>query len=220
MAITKSIGTCCDEVIAELGFNSVDAKIDRRNVMVRMDAVRSELMGVLANGGVIGAGQTQIRATKGQPYEFNDIYYISRATPVSYDANRLRYYSEMPTDWVSMPNNNGIRIIRPKQTNVGSNYFIAQMAGASVAYGSLESANLGGMIGYEIEGNKLFYNNMPANQYSEILITYIPTLMALRETDILPADATFASILLDMTKNSFLVQLQKTEDKSVDSNSN
>lgn len=219
MAIPKSIGVAADQIIEELGFNSIDKRVDRRNIIVRMDAVRSELMGVLANGGVISSGQTMITA-KGRPYEFNDIYYTSKLTAVSYDTSRLRYFSVMPTDWVSMPNNNGIRTIRPKQTNVGSNYFIAQMAGASVAYGSLESANLAGMIGYEVEGKLLFYNNMPANQYSEVLVTYIPVLMALLETDTLPCDATFASILLDKTRDSFLIDKGTKEDKAVDSNSN
>ena len=215
------IGAAADQIIEELGYNSVDKKPDRRNIIVRMDAVRSELMGVLANGGVISSGQTQIRARQGQVYEFADVFYISRTTPVTYDTTRQRYYSDMPTEFVSFGSvNNGIRVIRPKHTNVGSNYFIAQMAGASVAYGSLESANLGGMIGYEIEGQKLFYNNMPANQYTDILITYIPTLLALNESDVLPCDSTFASILMDVTRERFMIQLQVPEDKTVDSNSN
>lgn len=215
------IGQAADEISTELGYNSIDRKPNRRNIIARMDAVRSELMGVLANGGVISSGQTQIYAKKGVVYEFADVFYISRTAAVNYDANRLRYYSDMPTDYLSFGSvNNGIRVIRPKQTNVGSNYFISQMAGASVAFGSLESANLGGMVGYEAEGQRLYYNNLPANQYTEILITYIPTLMALSETDILPADQTFMSILLDKTRDSFLIQKGTQEDKSVDSNSN
>lgn len=217
--MNKSIGVIADEIITELGYSSVDKKLDRRNVIVRLDAIRTELMGVLASGGVIASGQTQIRAGN-SPYEFNDVYYITRNLSIAFDESRERYVSTIPTDYVTFENNSGIRVIRPKKANTGSNYFINQRLGASVTYGSLESSNLGGMIGYEVEGKTIWWNNMPANVYTEVLITYIPTLLALSETDFLPCTGEFAAILLDKTKQAFMEQLQIKEDKLIDNASN
>lgn len=217
--MVKSIGVIADEIITELGYQSVDKKLDRRNVIVRLDAVRTELMGVLASGGVIASGQTQIRPTK-FPYEFNDVYYITSSMDITFDCNRGRYVSEIPTDYVTFESNSGIRLIRPKKAVVGSNYFIHQKLGASLSYGSLESSGLGGMIGFEIEGKTIWWNNMPANMYESVLITYIPTLLALKETDMLPCTGEFASILLDITKQKFIEQLGIQEDKVIDSTSN
>lgn len=215
-----TIGVFCDEIIKELGYDTVDKKLDRRNIIVRADAERAELMGVIAGGGAISAGQSHIRPTKGRVVNFPDIFYISRSTPVQFDTSRGKFFSNMPTDWLSFDGNNGIRVVRLAKDNVGSNYMVAQMAGAGVLFGSLESAQLGGQIGYEIEGTKLFYNNMPANQYNEVLVTYIPTLQALAETDILPCDATFAATLMAKTREAFMPQRQIPQDLANDGKSN
>lgn len=217
------IGAAADQIIAELGYQSVEKKLDRRNVIVRMDAVRSELMAIMSSGGVLSAGtqsQTQIRPNKSMAYDFPDVFYVSKTAPILFDNTRARYFSNMPTEYVAFGNNNGIRAVRLAQDNVGSNYLISQVASASVSYGELESSMLGGLMGYEIEGMKLFYNNMPANQYTEMLITYIPSLLALRETDILPCTGEFASVLLDRTRDSFLMQKGTREDKAIDGQSN
>lgn len=217
--LTKSIGAYADEIIAELGYQTVEKKLDRRNVIVRMDSVRSELMGILLYSGTIQSGQTSMYVKKGSSFTFPDNFYISRSSAVIFDTTRLRYYSDMPTEWVSFDGNNGIRLVRLAQDNQG-NYFISQRNGSSSLYGELESAALGGNIGYEIEGSRLYYNNMPANQYTEVLITYIPTLTALSESDTLPCDGTFASILMDKTREAFLIQKATAEDKSIDGGSN
>lgn len=219
MALTKSIGAYADEIIAELGYQSVEKKIDRRNVIVRMDSVRSQLMGILLHSGTIQSGETSVYIKKGTTYAFPDVFYISRSTPIAFDLTRSKYYSDMPTEWVSFEGNNGIRVIRLAQDNM-QGYFISQRTGSSTMFGELESAELGGAVGYEIEGQRLWYNNMPANQYTEALVTYIPTLTALQETDTLPCDGTFASILMDKTRDSFLIQKQTPEDKSIDGGSN
>jgi hypothetical protein len=215
-----TIGQAADEISTELGYNSIDKKPNRRNIIARMDMVRSELMSILINSGTIQSGQTSVYIKRGVAYDFPDVFYISRLAPLVFDATQQKYYSEMPTGYVAFGSNNGIRMVKPKHDRSSSTYFISQMNGASVSFANLESAALGGMIGYEVEGQRIYYNNMPANQYTEVLITYIPTLMALTEEDALPCTGDFASILLDKTRDSFLIQLQRKEDKTIDSTSN
>lgn len=213
------IGAAADTIIKELGYDSVDRKIDRRNVIKRMDAMRSEMMSVLANGGNIQAEQIVLKINV-TPSELPDIFYVSKEADILLDEVRKKYYSNMPTEYVSFFSNNGIRVIKPVQADSGSHYFINQRAGASVLYGSLESAALGGMVGYEIEGQKVYYNNLAANTYPKVLITYIPALSGLREDEEMPCTGEFASMLLTKTRDSFLIQKATPEDKAVDSRSN
>lgn len=218
MGTNKSIGVIADEIILELGYQSSEKKIDRRSVIVRMDAIRSELMSNLSYYGIyIGNGyRYQI---DGNPTNLPDIYYTSREADVLFDDRRKRFYSDMPSEYVSFNNVNGIRQIKPVQGNTGG-YFWSQRNGASSAFGELESSLLAGAVGFEIEGQKVYYNNMPLNTYATVLITYIPALSGLAETDIMPCSAEILGQIMDKTKESFLIQKATPEDKSTDSASN
>jgi hypothetical protein len=214
-----TIGSAADQIIRELGYDSVDKRLDRRNVIKRMDAVRSEMMSVLANNGSIQGDQYLIRINV-TPSELPDIFYVSREADILLDEVRKKYYSNMPSEYVSFYSNNGIRVIKPVQADSGSHYFINQKAGASVLYGSLESAALGGKVGYEVEGQKVYYNNLSPNTYTKVLITYIPSLSGLREDDEMPMTGELISLLLTKTRDSFIIQKSVPEDKVVDSRSN
>jgi len=208
------IGQCADEIIAELGYSEVSKQLDRRNVLVRMDAVRNEIMSLLAYDGVVFNGQLQIKIDR-TASDLPDIYYVSKTTPVTFDTVRARFTSKMPTEYVSFGNVNGIRQIKATQDNTGG-YFIGQTAGASSAFGLLESAQLAGSIGYELEGQDIYYNNMPANQFKQVLVTYIPRLSGLKEEDIMPCSAEIESLILNRTKESFLLQRQIPPDTVID----
>lgn len=213
------IGQAADQIIRELGYQTVEKKLDRRNVIRRLDAERSQLMGILSQGGTIQGDQyiVNIRTT---PQELPDIFYVTKNTPVIFDTTKQRFTAIMPTEYVMLINNNGIRVIKPLQDTVGSTYMINQRAGASVLYGSLDSASLGGMVGFELEGQHINFNNMPANTYSYVSVTYIPTLSGLREDDIMPCTGDFLSVLLDKTRDAFLIQKATPQDLTIDNKSN
>ena len=195
------IGVFADEVIRELGYATVDKKLDRRNIIVRADAIRTELIGQMFTGATIVTPSARIGIVKQN--EVNDSYYISKLAPVTFDVVRNKYYANIPTERVSFTYNSGIRIVRGAQDNTGG-YFIEQKAGAGSLYGLLESANLGGKVGFEVEGNTLWFNNLEPTTYPNVLITYIPSLLGLKETDILPVE--FPQQLIDATKQAFLLQ--------------
>ena len=121
-------------------------------------------------------------------------------------------------------NKNGIRSIkgikdRTAQTATDRRVdFVAQKAGAGVAYGLLESAALANGIGYEIEYKQgtpgvLYYNNMQNDEYCKVLVTYLPKLSGLNEDDILPMDDTFAKMCEDETVLAFTAQRLFSRDK-------
>jgi len=196
-----TIGAMADLVLEQLGYATVDRKGDRRMIIHHADAIRTELIGQMFTGATIVTPSARIGIVKQN--EINDAYYISKSAPVTFDAVRNKFYANIPTERVSFTYNSGIRIVRGAQDNTGG-YFIEQKAGAGSLYGLLESANLGGKVGFEVEGNTLWFNNLEPTTYSNVLITYIPSLLGLKETDILPVE--FPQQLIDATKQAFMLQ--------------
>ncbi len=212
------IGEAADQVIAELGYMTSEKKLDRRNVIVRMDTVhRSLCMALAYDGTYMGQGEWRSKVDS-EPTELPDILYVSRVAPVMYDKGRGQYYFIMPSEYVSFKNNNGVRWVAPLQDPTDG--FICQKAGSSGAYYLLESSELGGMKGYEMEGLIVYLNNFPPNTFDELRITYLPALRGLKETDTLPMSGEMAKQLLDGTRDSFLIQLQKPQDFTQDTVSN
>lgn len=214
------IGAFADNILEELDYQTIQQrKLDRRNIILRADEVRSEL---LANTiyNATRQGDNYIIKYDKEFSELPDIMFISRTAKVLKNDLRGRYYSDMPSAFVSFGSQNGIRMIRPIQDNSivsqndPLNYFIAQKAGAGLSYGMLESAQLAGGIGYEIEGQQIFYNNMLPGVYDEILITYLPALSGLKETDEMPCPAEFISMLATKVKNEFQFQRQYPADQN------
>lgn len=208
------IGAFADNILEELDYQTIQTrKLDRRNIILRADEVRSELLANTIYSATKQGDNFIVKYDK-EFMELPDIMFVSRKMAVTKDLVRDRFFSTMPSSFVSFGSQNGIRMIRPAQDNapVAQDqplpYFIAQKAGASLSYGLLESAQLAGGIGYEIEGQKVFYNNMLPGIYDEVLVTYLPTLAGLQETDEMPCPAEFISMLATKVKNEFMFQRQ------------
>lgn len=211
------IGAFADQVIKELGYFTSEKKLDRRNVIVRADSKMRGLLAALSYDGVYaGGGEWRVKIDT-QPTELPDNLFISRTAPVVYDNTRAQHYVTVPTEYVSFKNMNGIRWVSPTQDRTDG--FINQKAGSSGAYYLLESSALGGAKGYEIEGQNLYLNNFPLNTYTELLITYLPALLGLKETDIMPMSGEIADMLMTAVRDSFMLQKATPENKTTDSNS-
>jgi len=218
------IGAAADEIIAELGYYTSEKKLDRRNVIVRLDAVWRFLLSNALYMGTYAGDAWRFKVDK-EFTEPQDNLYISRVAPVLYDNVRQAFYSVMPTELVSWHSYDGIRQIKAVQTNTSAGILDAPMSftkvrnGGDVAYGLLESAMLFGGVGYMLEGQQVYYTNMPLNIYTSVLMTYIPALTGLKETDVLPISSEFEHQLLTMTKQEFMLQRQIPENKTTDANS-
>lgn len=214
-----TVGVFADEIIAELGYNSADKKIDRRNVIVRMDIEYRNAIMAMIYGGMYSNGMWQI-GLHSVPIEPPDVFYKSRKATIALDCDRQQYYTTMPSDYVNFQNNNCIRrVCTAKDQN---DVFINQMAGSVSAFGLLESAALAGQKGYEMEGNTMWFNNMPSGAYEgkDVLITYIPAVGGMAETDMLPLSGEMSVSFARAVREAFGLQLQVPEDKTVDSVSN
>ncbi len=209
-----TIGAASDEIIAELDqSNQLNKKTNRRNIIVRMDAVRSELLAAGNYDATIVNGSWQYNVAN-DLMELPDYLFITKPTPVLLDPQRGKYYSPMPSPAVYFKNKNGIRTIHALKDNSGGGlldapvYFTAQKAGEGVAMSLLESSRLLGSVGYEIEGQKIYYNNMVPDTYDNVIVTYMPTLTGLAESDELPCSGEFINMLLSTTKQHFMFQKQ------------
>lgn len=214
-----TLGQFADNIIEELGYNTVASlRPDRRNIIMRADAIREELLSAAAYQGTMIGGEWRLKIDS-DISELADQLYISKTAPVAFDTIRNKYYSNMPGEYISFNNLNGIRMIRGIQDNTvglpndALPYFIPQKAGSGVAYGLLESAALTGQVGYEIEGQQLFYNNMLPNSYTNVLITFLPKLSVFEETDVLPMSGELLNRLIDKTKDAFMLQRSIPRDK-------
>lgn len=211
------IGAFADEVIKELGAVSSEKKYDRRNVIVRADSTYRGLLAALAYDGLyLGGGEWRLKIDS-EPTELPDNLFITRVAHVEFSHLRDQHFVTVPTEYISFKNINGIRWVSPTRDRTDG--FINQRAGSSGAYYLLESAALGGAKGYEIEGQHLYLNNFPPNTYDKLLITYLPALTGLKETDLMPMTGEIANMLMTAVRDSFAVQKATPEKKVTDGNS-
>lgn len=200
-----TLGIFADQIIEELGYTTQDKGLDRRNIIVRADAIRSEMISNLVTGATLVTNTSRVGIVAQR--ELNDALYISRIANITFDLVRQRFYADMPTEYINFNSYSGIRKVAGAQDNSGTigvpTMFFNQKVGAGSAYNELESARLMGGVGYEAEGQRLYFNNMPAGSYTKVLITYIPSLIGLSEDDVLPCSAEFAKQLMDATKEAF-----------------
>jgi hypothetical protein len=196
------IGTFADLCIAKLGYNSIDKKVDRREIIAYADAVRCELYGAML---------------KGEYAELPDHLLKSVVEDVKYDTSRARYYANKP-EHIDLDAANGIR--RVGDILDDSQYFIEVANGSTAMYGELESTGLAGKKGFWEEGNKIYFTNMLPSEYEKVRITYAPSLLSLKLRDEMPMSADYAKTLIDTVVQSFFIQKQTPQDKANDNVSN
>ena len=221
------IGEMADNILARLDATTIASKkLDRRNCIIEFDIIRSKYLSIGVYSGTFIAGSKEWQYNIGNDVkELPDILFLTQTMPVVWNKWRGCNMSVMPSEFVMFKNKNGIRSIkgrldRTAETETGARVdFVAQKAGSGVDYGLLESAALSGGIGYEIEmrpgtPGTLFYNNMQAGQFCDVLITYLPKLSGLSEDDMLPMDDSFAKMCEDETVMAFMYQKGAQRDKT------
>lgn len=197
-----TIGAFADLVIAQLGYNSIDKKVDRREIIAYADAVRGEIYGAML---------------KGDYAELPDHLLTSKIMDVVYDPLRGRYYSIKPAH-IDLDRANGIRRIGDVLDD--TSYFIEIANGSVGMYGELESSGLAGKKGFWEDGGRVYYSNMLPSEYTQVRITYAPSLASMKLREELPMSADFAKQLIDAVVQSFFIQKQTPQDKGVDNVSN
>jgi hypothetical protein len=119
------------------------------------------------------------------------------AVPILRNTVRNKLYSELPSQLVSLKGGRGLRQISTSQDE--ENVFIPINSGDDGVYRGLEASNLGGQIGYWLEGSKVLYKNMP--DYFEgktVMIKMISSLSSIDEDERIMIPASVEKEFIDM----------------------
>ena len=140
------------------------------------------------------------------------------AVPVLKNEARNRYYSVMPAQLVSARSTRNISGIR-QVSGVQEEYdvFIPLKSGDLSVFNGLEASGLGCQIGYWIESDKLYYENMPALfDGKTVMVKMISSIYSLDEDEYIPIPASVEVELEDMIFERLLMMYQTKEDRIPD----
>jgi len=195
-----------DGVILLLGYNSVDKKLDRRLVWFIADRIIPTLISNLAN-------------SEGLPAEdVADNFVIYKDADVKFSQKRQQYYADIPTPLMNIAGFSSVRQVGDSQDE--STTFVPIKQGQQAIIKNLEVGGLGGRIGYRLEGNRLWFVNIPDGVYTSVALKYLPTISGLKDEDQIMIPATIELDLINMIKQSLQEQKLTAEDKSVNNGSN
>jgi hypothetical protein len=137
---------------------------------------------------------------------------------VTKDTARGEYYSLLPSIYVALPNNRGIRQVSPMKNQ--RDPFIIRQNGNRGIHSLLPSGNLEGRIGLYPEGSKIWYDaDMGKKNITKVLIKLVVASPDnIGENDSLPLDAAAVS---DVIKEVYTILMgRQPHDKINDNNEN
>lgn len=138
--------------------------------------------------------------------------------PVLRNEARKRFYSVMPAQLVSARSTRNISGIR-QVSGVQEEYdvFVPLKSGDLSIFKGLEASGLQCQIGYWIEGDKLFYENMPPDFTGKtVMVKMISSIYALDEDEYIPIPASVEAELEDMLFERLLRMYETKEDRIPD----
>lgn len=202
--ITKAI--LAERILRKIngGDYATSKQVDKRDVYLEIEACRNTLISKYLN------------------IEGDDINgdFISTYTGVKIlkDKTRNRLYSVLPAQVISLRAGKGIRQISGAKDE--RNVYIPMNAGDMGVFAGLEAEQLGGKIGFWLEGDKVYYNdNMPFDfEGHEVLIKMISSIYALPEDAWIPIPAEVETELQDLVMQKLAPQDSKPKDKTSDNN--
>lgn len=192
-----------DGVILSLGYNSQDKKLDRRLVWFWADRLIPALVEKISKEMGMGTEDTMTD------------FVTTKEAKVFYSERRQQYYTDIPTPTIEMPGYSKIRQIGDIQDEETA--FVPVQNGQQAIIKHLEVGGLGGRIGYRIEGNRVFFVNMPNGVYETVLMKYVPTVAGLDDDEDVRLPATAEYQLINMIVAQLQEQKMTPEDKDVNS---
>src|SRR3990167_1034485 len=151
--------------------------VDVRDIYLEIEASRNSLIQELLNS-----------TSNDISSEFETTY---ENVPVLKDVNRNRFYSTLPSQLISLvikgnsSNSIGVRQISGMQDEYS--VFIPTNSNDTGVFYGLEAGNMGGKVSFWVEGNKVFYENMPYYYENKtVLIKMISSVYSLPEDAFIP----------------------------------
>ena len=181
--------------------------VDVRDIYLEIEASRNSLIQELLNS-----------TSNDISSEFETTY---ENVPVLKDVNRNRFYSTLPSQLISLvikgnsSNSKGVRQISGMQDEYS--VFIPTNSNDTGVFYGLEAGNMGGKVSFWVEGNKVFYENMPYYYENKtVLIKMISSIYSLPEDAFIPIPAGVEKKLEEMVYTSMMAMRGTPVSKNAD----
>ena len=118
----------------------------------------------------------------GEPHLNGNFIYSFSDITVNKDVDKSLFYSELPSTMISLPYDMGVyQISRVKDQK---NAFVPLQNGFSALFDGLKSSKLEGRIGYYLENDRVYYENMDIlNKVDTVLIKLVVPLGSVGDED-------------------------------------
>ena len=204
MAITKK--NIADLIISikSGGQVSSDSKFDDREIFVLTELVVNTL--------IANQFQESKEVLGGYIIPFKDVI-------VLFDEDRNEFYSNLPARAAILPDDLGILQVSPMQDQ--QLIFIKRKHGALAVFRNLEAGNLLGRTSYYVEGEKIFYINIPKYYKDKgVLVKQIANVDGIDENAQIPISAAKELNLFQIVSQIITEQSAATQEKINDNNAN
>jgi len=155
--------------------------------------------------------------TIGEQMIGGDLIYSFESVPVKKDTAKDLFYSALPSTTISLPYDMGIyQISRMKDQKRA---FIPLQNGFSALYENLKSVALEGRIGYYLENDRVYFENItPSNQISTVLMKLVVPLSSLGIDDEVNMPDDIQAEIVSMAVQLYSVEQQAPHDQISDLN--
>jgi hypothetical protein len=136
--------------------------------------------------------------------------------PILTNTDRDLKYSKIPASVIQLPDDRGIRQVSPMQDE--SCHFIRIKMGNNFIYSKLEADHLLGKIGFWVEGENIYYKNLPW-YYEEVLMKLVADISDVDEDAEIRIPAGKEIMLMNLVLEKLGVPQQVTQDVVNDQNS-
>lgn len=204
MSVTKKqIGELVKSIL-EANHSTSQTKFDERIVWKMVDIARDYLI-----------TRAYWNARKDSSYTLNDEFISSLSATVKKDEERNLFYLSLPARIVSLPDDRGLVQVLPKKNE--NIQFVRIKAGSNAVYANLEAGQIGGKTGYWLEGQKIWFKNLPPQFGSvELLIKLILGADYFDIDDVLPIPSDYQAELLQLVLQFISGEKQIEQDRAVD----
>jgi len=151
----------------------------------------------------------------GEPHINGNFIYSFSDITVDRDTNKSLYYSTIPATTVTLPYDMGVyQISRMKDQK---DAFVPLQNGFSALFEGLKSFKLEGRIGYYLEGDRIYYENMDVkNKVSTVLMKLIAPIGSVSEEDNINIPDDIQSEIVTMTVQLYATEQQLPHDEQSD----
>jgi len=135
---------------------------------------------------------------------------------IKYNEERNERYIDLPSDYIPLPKNRGIRIVSPEQGQ--DKPFLYRDNNTSRIYKNLDVNDVYNEVRFYVEGNKLFFSEHLPNYVETVLIKIIQPFDAMNDDDNVVVPQGYGKVVIDLVFQSMMgMPLEKA---SNDNNAN